>query len=217
MVTKIRKHAILKRHLAEWTNVFAGSWQELWYKSVVAGQAQAERRASFKLVQIGVGCGMAQGTAHGDDLTFVMEGVGKDVMEDERRGTNGSVSIGEMQFRIYVELLVGQAWQIGEGVRADPTLQDSGIGDVRPVGGDLILEADGLESVDPECFAVEDMNYLSTERREAEARKFFRIITFGYCREMIERKSEAAVCPAVQLTDAGESEQVEPPCSSDLL
>ena len=32
--------------------------------------------SSFELVEIGVGCRIAQSTAHGDDLTFVMEGVG---------------------------------------------------------------------------------------------------------------------------------------------
>jgi hypothetical protein len=36
---------------------------------------------------------MAQGAAHGDDLAFVMEGVGKDVMKDESRRANGFVPV----------------------------------------------------------------------------------------------------------------------------
>ena len=64
---------------------------------------------SCKLVQIGVRRRMAQGTAHGDDLAFVMESVGKDVMKDESRCANGFVPIGEKQFCICIELLVTQA------------------------------------------------------------------------------------------------------------
>jgi hypothetical protein len=52
---------------------------------------------------------MAQGTAHRDDLPFVMKGVGKDVMKDESRRANGFVPIGEMKFCIRVELIVSQA------------------------------------------------------------------------------------------------------------
>ncbi len=52
---------------------------------------------------------MAQGSAHGDDLAFVMEGVGEDVVEDERRGADGGVSVGEMHLRVAVEVLLAEA------------------------------------------------------------------------------------------------------------
>lgn len=63
----------------------------------------------FKIVEIRVGRGMAEGAAHGDDLTFVMEGVGEDVVEDERRGADGGVSVGEMHLRVAVEVLLAEA------------------------------------------------------------------------------------------------------------
>ena len=52
---------------------------------------------------------MAQLAAHSDDLAFVMEGVGKDVMKHQRRRANGFVPIGEMQLCICIELLDSQA------------------------------------------------------------------------------------------------------------
>ena len=70
---------------------------------------------------------------------------------------------------------------------------------------------------EPECFAVEDMNYLCAERWESEARKFFRIITFGHRQEMIDHKSQAGMSPAVQLTDPDESEQGRVSLWPDLL
>ena len=41
-------------------------------------------------------------------LTFVVEGMGQNVMEDESRSAEGFVSIGEMKFRIAVELFIRQ-------------------------------------------------------------------------------------------------------------
>lgn len=52
---------------------------------------------------------MPQGAAHRDDLSFVMEGMGKDVMDNERRSTNPGISIVEVQFRVSIELLFRQA------------------------------------------------------------------------------------------------------------
>jgi hypothetical protein len=51
----------------------------------------------FKLIQIGVRSGIAQDTAHGDDLALVMEGVSQHVMKDECGCPHRAVSIGEMQ------------------------------------------------------------------------------------------------------------------------
>ena len=55
---------------------------------------------------------MAQYAAHGDDLTFVVECVCEDVMENECRCSDGGVSIGEMQFRAGVELFLGETRQV---------------------------------------------------------------------------------------------------------
>ena len=65
--------------------------------------------SSFELVEIGVGRGMAQGAAHGDDLAFVMEGVSQDVMKNKRWSSDGRLPVREMQFCICIELLVCQA------------------------------------------------------------------------------------------------------------
>ena len=72
---------------------------------------------------------MPQGAAHRDDLPFVMEGVGKDVMENERRSTDPGISIVEVQFCVSIELLFRQAGKIGERICADIALQPSRIGD----------------------------------------------------------------------------------------
>ena len=52
---------------------------------------------------------MAEGAAHGDDLTFVMEGMGEDVVEDERRSADGGVSVGKMHLRVAVEVFLAEA------------------------------------------------------------------------------------------------------------
>jgi hypothetical protein len=51
---------------------------------------------SFKLVQICVGGRVAQRTTHGNDLTFVMKGMRRHMMEDKCWGADGDVPIGEM-------------------------------------------------------------------------------------------------------------------------
>lgn len=66
-------------------------------------------RHLFELIQIGVGRGMAEDAAHGDDLAFVMEGVGEDVMEDEGRRADGRISIGEPEFGVAVEVQLAEA------------------------------------------------------------------------------------------------------------
>jgi hypothetical protein len=66
------------------------------------------RRSSFKLVQIGVVRGITQRTAHGNHLTFVMKGMGQDMMKNGRRSPDSDVPIQEMKFRIGVELLIRQ-------------------------------------------------------------------------------------------------------------
>ena len=63
----------------------------------------------LKLIQIGVGRGVAQDTAHRDDLAFVMESVSQDVMEDECGRPDRNVSIREMQLRGDNEVLLAKA------------------------------------------------------------------------------------------------------------
>jgi len=51
---------------------------------------------------------MTEGPAHGNDLAFVMESVGQNMMQDKGGGADGSVSVGEMKVYIEVELLIGE-------------------------------------------------------------------------------------------------------------
>ena len=63
----------------------------------------------LKLIQIGVGRGIAQDTAHRDDLASVVESVSQDVMEDECGRPDRDVSVGEMQLRGGNEFLLAKA------------------------------------------------------------------------------------------------------------
>ena len=58
---------------------------------------------------------ITQRTTHGNDLAFVMKGMGQYMMKDERRSADGDVPIGEMKFRIGVELLIRQVRQVRVG------------------------------------------------------------------------------------------------------
>ena len=82
---------------------------------------------------------MTQRTAHGNDLPLVMKGMRQHMMNDECRGADGDISIGEMKLRIGVELLICQDRQISMGRLTDFLLQASYIGEGRafptgPVG-----------------------------------------------------------------------------------
>jgi hypothetical protein len=112
---------------------------------------------------------MAQLAAHSDDLAFVMEGMGQNVVDYERRSADRSVSIGEMKFRISIEPLICQARQVRSSLPADFLLQESGIRDGRALGTVAIDILKPLERVNPKPLAVEDMNHLLPQRREAEA------------------------------------------------
>jgi hypothetical protein len=113
---------------------------------------------------------VAQYSAHGDDLTFVVECVCEDVMENECRCSDGGISIGEMQFRAGVELFLGETRQVGDCLPHYLVLQFSGVGNGRTAGGVPAPEGSRPERMNPERLAVENMNYLGTEVREAEAR-----------------------------------------------
>ena len=76
---------------------------------------------------------MAQDTTHGDDLAFVMKSMRQDMMKDERRSADGDVPIGEMKFRIGVELLIRQVRQVRVGSPNSFLLEESRIGDGKKI------------------------------------------------------------------------------------
>ena len=77
---------------------------------------------SFKLTQIGVRRGMPEQSAHGDNLALVMEGMGQNMMQDERWTADGKVSIRKAQLYVAADLLIRQAGQICEGLLANIAL-----------------------------------------------------------------------------------------------
>jgi hypothetical protein len=159
---------------------------------------------SFKLIQIGVERRMTQRTTHGNDLAFVVKGMGQDMMKDERRSTVSDVPIGEMKFCLSVEPFIGQVRQIGVGPLTYLLLQESRIGDG---GAFLRVPVDvrkTLKRVDPKSFAVEDMNSLFAERAKAEVGQFFHIVTCGDCGQVLQDKIEAGVGPAMEFPNAVE-------------
>jgi len=112
---------------------------------------------------------VTQRTAHGNDLAFVMKGMRQDMMKDERRSADGDVPIGEMKFRIGIELLIGQVRQISMGQLTHFLLQESYIGDERAFFRGPVGVPEALERVNPKPLTVENMNRLFTQRGEAEA------------------------------------------------
>ena len=76
---------------------------------------------------------MTKRATHGNDLAFVMKGMGQDMMKDERRSADGDVPIGEMKFRIGVELLIRQVRQVRVGSPNSFLLEESRIGDGKKI------------------------------------------------------------------------------------
>lgn len=70
----------------------------------------------------------------------------------------------------------------------------------------FVGERGGLEGVDPEGFAVEDVDDLGVEVRGPETRDVSRVVGGGDCGEVVERAAEAKVGPRVELADAFEGE-----------
>src|ERR1700677_2530047 len=96
--------------------------------------------------------------------------------------------------------------QVGESLLHDLTLQFSGIGDGRQVGGFPVREGARLECVNPEQLAVEDMNNLLAEIGEAKTREFLAVSSRGEGGQVVEHKSDTGVRPAVKFANAGEGE-----------
>jgi len=154
---------------------------------------------------------MAEDTAHRDDLAFVMESVSQDVMEDERGRTDRDVSIGKMQLRGGIEILLAKARQIIQCSHADFALEASGVGDGGPIGRGLVNKRDRLERVDPKPLAVEDMNHLRMDGGKAKAGNFFCVRIVGNCGEVVEQRSEARMGPFVEFADTGDREHSNSP------
>jgi len=141
-------------------------------------------------------------TTHCDDLAFVMEGVGEDVMEDECRSADSRVTVGEVKFGVRVQLLVGESGQVLVCAPNDCLLERNSIRNPREVGGDAIDVTEPLQCMDPETFAIEDVDHLPVERAEAEAGQF-RFIRIGRnCGEVIENDSDSSVRPIVKFANA---------------
>jgi hypothetical protein len=86
-------------------------------------------------------------------------------------------------------------------------LQISGIGNGGQAGGFPVTERAGLERVDPERFAVEDVNHLGAEVGKAKPGEFVGVSSRGQGTQVVEHKSETGVRPVVQFANAGEGEQ----------
>jgi len=69
----------------------------------------------FKLTQVRVDRGMPEHTAHRHDLPLVMKGMSQYMMNHERRGADGKLSVGKSQLRIATDLFIRQSRQIREG------------------------------------------------------------------------------------------------------
>jgi hypothetical protein len=151
---------------------------------------------------------MSERATHGDYLAFVMKSVGQHMVKDKRRSTDRDVSIGEMKFRIGIELLIRQFRQISVGLSAHFLLQEPRIGQTGTFPGVSVNVPQALKRVDPESFAVEDMNGLFTQRGEAETGQFLPIITCGDCGQVVQDKIEAGVGPAMEFSNAVKSEHV---------
>ena len=89
---------------------------------------------SFKLVEIGVGCRMAQCSTHCYDLALVMKGMGQDMVKDECRSADGYISIREIEFGVAVELPIRQSRQIRVSLLDDFLLEESRVGDRGTLG-----------------------------------------------------------------------------------
>jgi hypothetical protein len=86
------------------------------------------------MVEIGVGCRMAQCSTHCYDLALVMKGMGQDLVKDKRRSADGDISIRESEFGVAVELPIRQARQISVSLLDDFLLEESRVGDRGALG-----------------------------------------------------------------------------------
>jgi hypothetical protein len=106
---------------------------------------------------------MAEGAAHRDNLAFVMEGVGEDVVKHEGRRADSGVSIRETECGVAVELLIVEAGEIVEGLASHFAPEGSGVGDGGPSGRVPGLSWKIAEAGHPTGFAAEQVNDLSVE------------------------------------------------------
>ena len=118
------------------------------------------RCPSFKLVQIGIVSRMAERTTHRNHLAFVMECMGQDMVQNQRRCANRNISIREMKFSIGVNLVIRKGRQIRVCSCGDLLLQATRIGNGRKLIRRPVDVSRALERLDPEPFAIKNVNYL---------------------------------------------------------
>jgi len=145
---------------------------------------------------------MPEDATHGHNLALVMEGMRQDMMNDEGWSADGTTPIRITQLHISIELLIRQSRQIREGLFTDFALQESGISDGGVVAWIPIAISPSLKRVDPESFAIENMNHLLAERRKSEARHFPCVVTCGNRGQMVEHQRKAAVRPGMEFPNA---------------
>ena len=149
---------------------------------------------------------MAERAAHRDNLPLVMERMREDVMEDERGRADDGVSIGKMKVCIGDELEISQARKVFQCLAFDFLLQPPGIGDSRKLGGVMVGIGQSTKCVNPESFAIEDVNHLLADGRKAVTRHFGCIIARREHAQVVQDPRQAGVGPLVEFPNAVEGE-----------
>jgi len=145
---------------------------------------------------------VAECAAHRHDLAFVVEGVGKDVMQDERWSADGAVSVRKMKFGVGVQSLVSESAEVEMSSLTRLMLQANGISDSGTCDRVAIHEIEPLERADPEPFAVEDVDDLLLQGREAETGQFLCVGVGRQSGQVIENESDGSVSPMVEFANA---------------
>jgi hypothetical protein len=155
------------------------------------------------ILQICVADRLPEQAEHGDDLSFVMEGVREDVMQYERGTAQGTSPIVGTAGEFGVELRLGELIEIRIRFR-----HDSRLGFANLFGGRIFLVLQLfhwkiLEPADPALLTAKDMDQLITNASHAKARKLRHELLGGQCVGMIEKKIEPLMGPTMQSTNAG--------------
>jgi hypothetical protein len=156
----------------------------------------------LELVQVGIRRWIAERTAHGYDLAFVVEGVRKDVVENEGGSANSVIAVWEVELHLRVQLFIVRGGEVGSGATADFLLKNGGVSNTGEVAGIAIDVSETLKGADPEAFAVEDMDDLLLDGVESEAGDFPGASLGRKCGEVIEKQRETGVRPGVEFADA---------------
>jgi len=156
---------------------------------------------SLKLVEIGVWGRMAEFTAHGHDLSFVVKRMRDHVMQYQRRGPDGAITIREMKLRIAVQLLIGKIRKVLQSPVTGLLLEANCVGDCRKIDRTAIDVTQSLKNADPETLAVENVNDLFLDGVEAKRGKFFCTGLRRQGRKMLEKQAQAGMSPLMKFAD----------------